>query len=646
MAYVTKYQILFPSQQGDDIRVDIKENDYAGDVIQLRPAGLSHRFLPAGDDPFEPVYASEVTISVDITDTLADMPDFTSLDDRKYHVIIYRNYPEYAEWYGWVLSDNVQINYSSGVRMLTFQCVDGLGMLDYILFPEADDTNINSFETLLYFIRISLASIEFPANLTIWSCVSYYANGMDDRSDNPAAEPFLQSYMPFTTFKDSDYKYISCLQILKNIMRSFGCRLVQARGAWYILSINEMADPLGFYYTEYSPFGTVLSSGRTTYEALVQGWNGLFNENFFQNGNQIKIMLKGFNNIYGTAQIEYPSNSINNWTLKNHLGNNATGWNEVITGMGVGTAGTIEIIDNADEKYATYRMNKGTRTNPAVTVFNTSMSTVPGNTSIKYAMTFIGQDLDGGRGRVILGVTSGGTTYWFSDNRLWVLDTGNPDYIDVPQFNGGNYINDWGFTTPPTPIAGQLTFGFRLDSSTVSFVQVGNFRMQFIGEYRSLEVIAKTNDFDQYTKKVNLPYGFFPGIVSDVVAKGVISLSTAEAAGDWYRFGKPIEQFAGLTELVIQQYINIFKKNVINVNGTIWPSETEFSSASVLTFEDTDPAQINIADKYYIMGATEKNMPTNEVTGVFLEISNEDIKTDIVSKYYFTGSEAAITYNP
>jgi hypothetical protein len=644
MAYGIKYQIIFPAQNDDVIRVDIKEDGYVGDIIPLAPISISKKFIPSSDDPFDPIYVSQVTATVDVTDTLDDVLDLTTLDDRKYFVIIYRNYPAYADFYGWVLSDNIQLNFNTGVRELTFQIMDGLGMLDYILFPEPLTTNTNAFETLLYFIRTSLNAIAFPANPVIYSGVSYYASAMDDRGTDPAAEPFAQAYTAFTTFKDRDYKYISCLQILKNICKSFGARLVQARGAWYILAINQMASTDGFWYTEYNADdGSVLSSGRISYSDIIPTTYGT-QDAYFQNANQYKILLKGFNNIYGNVNIIYPENSIPNWDLKSFAGNDADNWLEIITGSGVGTVGTIEIINNDSDKYATFRMHRGTRTNAVVKVVTQTFRVATG-CAIKYAMTFIGQDLSGARGRLQIEVTDGVNTYYFADSGLWELVSGTPDYFDVPQFNGGNYINDFSLTTPTIPITGDVTFAFFLDTTTVEFVQVGNFRLSIQGEFRSLEVESKINDSLQYTKKVELPYGFWPGQSGDNSGKGVLSDSTGAVLTDWYRYDKPVEQFPGLTELIIQQYINIFRKNNINMNGQIF-APSEFTGANILTFEDTDPAQISVDSKFFINGAVEQNLATNEASGVWLQISDEDIEAETRSIYYYSGTEATLSYNP
>jgi len=646
MAYGIKYQITFPDQDGNNIRLDLLEDAYVGSIITLDGVALSHSYIPSSDDPFEPIYASQLSVSVDITDDLANIPDFTSMDDRKYHVKLWRDYPSYVEFYGWVLSDNVSIGFSTGRRILSFNCVDGLGMLNDVLFPESIATCTNTLKTLLYYIYTSLGEVDYPNNLEIFACCSYYSSGMDDRTTHAYSEPFAQAYMPLTTIKDADYKYISCLQILRNICQSFGCRLQQAKGAWYINAINQMADATGFWYTEYSAVGAVVASGRTTYEVTQQAYTGNTSGMYFQGNNQQKLLLKGFNNIYANIPIEYPNNNFYNWNLKSNAGSSSLvdGWSApIITGVGVGTAGTCTLVDNVDEEYAYYQFDRGTKSPASVKVLNTCMPTVASGYSLKYSMTFLTNPSGGGvRGYIILTVTSGATTYSW-DGDTWVTPV--VGYFGVPLNNAADYVNNFSFTTSPLPITGLLSFGYYIDQTTSANASVGNFKLEVLGTYKSEEVRATLNATKQYTKNIELPYGFYPQSNSDIIGIGVLSLLSGVACGDWYRYGKAVEVFTGLPELIMQQYVNNFKKNVININGSLFLN-TGFSGASVIKFTDTDTASISVSGKYYLCGNVTRNFVTNEITGTFLEITDVDIAADIESEYYFEGSESSITYIP
>ena len=152
MAYENKYKATFATQTGKTAYLYLQEDSYAGSLIEYQGVSINLQYIPNSDDPFEPVYASQLNVVLDVTDDLANIPDFTTLDDRKYFAKLYLDSD--LEWCGWVLSDNVQISYSTGRKEMSFNAIDGLGMLKSIPLPIDASTNTNAINTLLYFIYL------------------------------------------------------------------------------------------------------------------------------------------------------------------------------------------------------------------------------------------------------------------------------------------------------------------------------------------------------------------------------------------------------------------------------------------------------------------------------------------------------------
>ena len=291
MAYQNKYKATFASKSGKTAYLYLQEDSYAGSLIEYQGVGINLQYIPNSDDPFEPIYASQLGVVLDVTDNLANIPDFTTLNDRKYFAKLYLDAD--LQWCGWVLSDNVQISYSTGRKELSFNAVDGLGILKSIPLPIAASTDTNAINTLLYYITLCLNSIDFPIDPNIMTVCSYYATGMDDRSDYSYSEPFNQTYLPYRTFIDTDITYISCLDVLSNIVKSFGCRLFQAGGKWWIVAVNEFANENN-WFTEYTYTGTVASSGSNLNTlSVIQGYVGNTSGLYFIDNSQLKIMKKG-----------------------------------------------------------------------------------------------------------------------------------------------------------------------------------------------------------------------------------------------------------------------------------------------------------------------------------------------------------------
>ena len=114
MAYQNKYKVTFATKTSKTVYLYLLENDYSGDLIEYPGVNIELQYLPTSDDPFEPIYASQLNIVLDITDNMEDMPNLVTLNDRKYNAQLFID--SSLEWQGWALSDSVQINYSTGRR--------------------------------------------------------------------------------------------------------------------------------------------------------------------------------------------------------------------------------------------------------------------------------------------------------------------------------------------------------------------------------------------------------------------------------------------------------------------------------------------------------------------------------------------------
>ena len=143
MSYYNKYKFTFATRANKTAYLYLQE--YLGSaptVIEYQGVDINLQYLPNSDDPFEPIFASQLGITIDITDDLANIPNLVTLDDRKYFAKLYLDAT--LEWCGWVLSDSVSIGFSTGRRQMSFNAIDGLGMLKDIDLPELFTNSINS----------------------------------------------------------------------------------------------------------------------------------------------------------------------------------------------------------------------------------------------------------------------------------------------------------------------------------------------------------------------------------------------------------------------------------------------------------------------------------------------------------------------
>ena len=330
MAYANKYKITMASKSGSITELYLLEDDYAGSVIEYPATTIQLQYIPRSDDIFEPIYTSQLNIGIDVTDDIENMPNLTTLNDRKYLCELY--YDEILEWTGWALSDSVQFSFTTGRKELSFNAIDGLGILEKIKYPLAEDYVLSDFNDCMFYILNSLNAIAFPTNLNVITGISYYADGMDDRADVSWADPLKQSYLNFALFITNDYEVDNCLSVITKIVKGFGARLFQAQGKWQILAVSQFAQET-YWFTEYDNAGLVVDSGTTSFNGLIDGFTDNTTGLFFVDNSQMKLLRKGYNKVQFDKQIEYPSNYITNGDLKQIVStNHAYAWTEDVNG--------------------------------------------------------------------------------------------------------------------------------------------------------------------------------------------------------------------------------------------------------------------------------------------------------------------------
>jgi hypothetical protein len=94
----------------------------------------------------------------------------------------------------------------------------------------------------------------------------------------------------------------------------------------------------------------------------------------------------------------------------------------------------------------------------------------------------------------------------------------------------------------------------------------------------------------------------------------------------------------------MKEYINAYRRNLINVDSNVFGVETSngrFSAGKILRITDTDPAQINVEDKFFMTGNMTIDIVNSEIQSTLLDISNEAIESSILTIYTVNG----INYN-
>ena len=645
MAYNLKYRITSATLSDTISVVEMYIDEAVASVIDYDGVSVQLQYIPRSDDIYEPIYASQLSVVMDVTDDQNNLPNFVSLNDRKYLVKL--KIDGVYKWTGWALSDNVQYSFSTGRKELSFDAIDGLGILDYFPYPFVETNIVSNFTPtkILDFFVTALNQIGFETGLNIYTACSYYSSNMSNRSANIANDPFNQGFLRHNYFLNNDGTYETCLEVLRKIIKSFGCRIYQANNKWNIVAINEMASN-SYYYTEYLANGTYSTAGLASIVTTVEAFNGNTTGLYFVDNSQLKIFKKGYNNFVQDYRLEYSPNYIGNSNLKVLSGGVPVLWT---------ISSGVTLVTRANESSNQFLMSVGALS--VVSILPVAMDGLK-NDTIDISITFFNQDVGKIRGQFRLQITGAGMfapSYYLNVDKIWqdatVAPFGNYYLIDAVD---ENVTNKFTITTPPLPIGGTLSYFIELyNSPTISSsVTVGDFNLTFNSPVSSIRTTSILTADNQYTLELDLPFGY-PIYLGDGIDRNkdnlaignilVLSNSVFAVASGWYKFNR-VGIFQGLSQLIMKEYINAYRRNLVNIDSNIFGVENEegtFSGGSIIKFDDTDPAQINVSEKYYMTGNMTIDIVKGEIQSTVLDISNVAIDSTITTIYTVDG----INYN-
>ena len=637
MAYGQKYSVLFATRANKDVELKIWQDSYVGAIIDLQGVDVNLQYIPSSDDPYEPIIASQLGVTIDFTDDLSDIINFTNINDRFTYVEMYVN--SVIEWVGFVINDDVQISYSTGRKMAAFNATDGLGMLKDIKFvSENANYGVNDIILLKDIFRACFNSIGFKNNRNYITMCSYYSTGMYTRATQLYADPFDQACLNYRSLLEDEYNYTNCLDIISNIARSFGCRIFQAKAKWWIVSINEFAT-INAYYSEYAPTGLRVNNGDGNIintSSTIQPYLGNTSGLYFIDNSQLKVIKKGFYKIIAEGDVEIADNYLPNGDLKDNNGTEATYWVRASTGDG-----TCLLQPNLtfDSYYFELTAPSGGPAGTAsVTLDTNSNAYVTTGDSLQLNILIGAPSQATPIGFIDITINTGAVTYYLNNDAKWQT-TATSYSVYNPKTTGPSEDFVLDLKTEIFPGSGPLSFAYRI-SEGINILTLTNFVLKIKSTISAYNLSGTLVENKQYTKTISLPYGssgsqsFYPS------AKGTLVLTDKSVAAGWYRYGfDPAGEFYTLSELIVQQYVNTYALNIINVDCNLsefYTSNTNHRvlNASKLIFAtDTDPASINISSKSYMLGNATISYPSNTASATLLQISNTEIVCTRVNKY-------------
>jgi hypothetical protein len=622
MAYGKKYTITQKTHDCVNLTVDIYEKDYTGSIISYEAISVVLQPNSSEEDPIASIVSSELDISF-IISTEADYVNFLTLldyDDTKYYVELVLDGA--VKWKGFLFNNYAQVGFNGGTQQVSLNAIDGLSLLRYSFFDGYENTNSNV--KLLNIIGTCLNKLPYKDMSFFYSLCSYYAEGMFDRGDSAGDEPFSQTYQFKRDFVGLDY-----YTVLENIMKSFGCRLFQANGDWYILPINQMATTL--YYTRYvvedvpTVSGTGTFNNNITIQPYAQG-----NVHFI-GGDQVKIVKKGYPTIEAEIPFSTATNYIYNGAFKNVdlITDVAQGWWVSTTGGGV-----VDFIESSSAQLNICSMSAGPSKVASLT------NKFPGPTGI-YEFTpqmygpgaSLSFELQECKIRVYISARVGSTTYYLNGSDKWQTTETYRDVssTDYNVFTTQTISIPLGLQTNiSVVIEGYINVEFRaVNGAEGGYLR--NIKMtQNVPAIEAVIITRKIEETDAVGKSINIPYGIVynpSNTINNLYNNlGLFVDINRNPLINWYSYSYPSTTYASLPFLIMREYSNLLNRNIATLEGNLGAYQSTAGLVyldKVYLVEDSATGAMTYNGKKFLMNRMDLDAANVQVGNIqLIEVTN------------------------
>lgn len=629
MAYGLRYTITQKLRDDSNLIVKIYEKIYTGTII-TEYIGTNITLSPnaSDDDPVASIISSQLNLSFIIStqEDYDNFPDLLNFDETKYYVEL--EIAGNVNWKGFLLNDYVQVPFTTGNQEVSINCIDGLSLLKFIYYDF--DVNTNQLAKLIDMIGLCLNALPFD-NMFLYSCCSYYAEGMANRSTLGSNEPFNQTYQYSRDFYKLDY-----YTILENIIKSFGCRLFQANGNWYILPMNQQAGTI--YFTKYNVLNTPTINSYGVLTNIINIVPYVDGGVYFIDNSQTKIVRKGYPAIESTLPYDYASNYIYNGTFKFTTGSGssltANGWHEYEVAPSRATL--FLLPEDQSNRYEIFYLGGGSAYiqnyfplplppyNYLPKIYGTSATL-----SFEYQAANVGTII-----RVYITAYVDGVTYYLRNDEQW---TTTVNFIDITYATYAGYNNNsitipiGNFFSTTVDIEGLIGVKFEAaNGASGGYIK----NVKLVQNASSIkEVILRRNIGlgNQVIKDIDIPYGAiypFDGFSRIRNNVGLLLNIDGEILINWYRYGYPTESFGMLPELILRQYSNLLNRNIATLEGDLGAIYNENGLCyldKTFTIQDSATNALSYNGKKFLINRLNLSPYTNETNQIqLLEITTID----------------------
>ncbi|MFO8065949.1 MAG: hypothetical protein R6U11_00060 [Bacteroidales bacterium] len=242
MAYGLKYYGTFKNYFDETITINIYGRDYSGaseEVLFLEGSECIVSY--PGDDTniYNPIFGSQAKVTM-ISETDFQFIDLHSSDSRGYRLDVLK--AGSLDWRGWVIPDLFSEPYVAPPYPVTITARCGLGELKDREIPETMTKllttsdlviDVDSFVNLYTIIGNGLLGIE--TDLPLNDCINVHHVLSATTNDSAIYDTYIDL---------KSYEGLTYYEAISDILKTFGARLYQQNGEWWIVRVKEFEQTI------------------------------------------------------------------------------------------------------------------------------------------------------------------------------------------------------------------------------------------------------------------------------------------------------------------------------------------------------------------------------------------------------------------
>lgn len=626
MAYGKRYLLQQALRDDSKLLVNIYQDGYSGSVYNYEAVSVSISPNSNSDEPEPGIISSQLNISflMSTATDYSNFPDLLTFNDKLYYVEVTRlpsSGGEVVVWRGYTFNDYVTVPFSTGTTQVDIICIDALSFMKNNFYPYTALSN--GLESLYAVLAQGLNSIGYPNSPSLYQCCSYFGSAMNNRGASAANEPFSQTYIYKRDLQQNNY-----YDLIEKIVKSFGCRLFQYQGDWWIMSANEMAAST-IYYTKYN-LSTGSSTGGTLSNGVTIAPYSSGNIHFVNNS-QTKITRKGYPVVKVSAPVKFTSNYIANGTFKINSGGVVANWTQATT------FSTITVINIPTEPYDVVALINNTFSGGATFSYVTAGAlpyfSAPGfNLSFDFSVSRPGGPL------ITISVENSiGQVFYADASGVW----GAPGVVQSFVVSSTAADNVW------QTINYNLELG-AFNISGTNYNVEGYFRLVFDYPGSGFNATLKLRNINASQSSTALPssliatryitttnsltkdfessFGIYRSDIQNCY--GALFYSSGAPITLWYRYSHIGTTYASLPILIARELSNLFNKNYATLEGDLgktFDANGLIYLSSTYTVTDSGSSALTYNGKKFVLNRISAIPYIDQSTSIqLLEITDTD----------------------